>query len=128
MKPNRLVLVDDDPLLLELTRDICQEAFPDAEILTFRSAVLALEQIDSAGADVLITDCNMPVVDGPALVRSLRARGNALPIIMVSGSEDALELGMAAGIDRFVSKNELRRFLPAALFSLFPPDDAPGAS
>ena len=46
----------------------------------------------------------MPDMDGPTLVHEIRQMKNSLPIIMVSGSDDARVLGEKAGIDKFVER------------------------
>ena len=51
-------------------------------------------------------------------MRSLREQKHALPIIMVSGSDDARRLGEAAGIDRFVAKNLIHPDLEDSLHAL----------
>jgi CheY-like chemotaxis protein len=57
----------------------------------------------------------MPDMDGPTLVQTIRRMKNAIPIIMVSGSADARELGEKAGIDKFVEKNRLNAELGEAI-------------
>jgi DNA-binding response OmpR family regulator len=70
------------------------------------------EVLDALGRgevpDLLITDRYMPRINGVDLVRQLRENAdfNDLPIIMVtaSGSEEDVLLGLAAGVDDFVTK------------------------
>ena len=57
----------------------------------------------------------MPDMDGPTLVQTIRGMKNAIPIIMVSGSSEARELGEKAGIDRFVEKKRLNAELGDAI-------------
>jgi CheY-like chemotaxis protein len=49
----------------------------------------------------------MPEMNGPTLVRAIRQMKNSIPIIMVSGSDEARDLGEKAGIDKFVQKSRL---------------------
>jgi CheY-like chemotaxis protein len=42
----------------------------------------ALEKLDQFDADVIVTDLMMPRMDGPELLRRLKARGNAPPSIV----------------------------------------------
>jgi len=102
----------------EIVHAAVARTIPAAAISDFSAAAPALRQILDAGADLLITDCNMEGMDGPTLVRSLRQNGHLLPIIMVSGSTDAREMGEEAGIDRFISKDAVNSLLPAAIRSL----------
>jgi two-component system chemotaxis sensor kinase CheA len=59
---------------------------------------------------LLIADIAMPEMDGLALTREVRKRAElkALPIILVSTTEDPLQrdAGLAAGADAFVSKKD----------------------
>jgi DNA-binding NtrC family response regulator len=45
----------------------------------------AMTELDAAPADVLITDINMPDMDGIEILNALRKRGSALPVIAISG-------------------------------------------
>lgn len=63
--------------------------------------------------DLLVTDINMPVLDGLALLRQLRADGHAdLPVIVLTARADQRAAATAAGADAFlvkpVSLRELR--------------------
>jgi CheY-like chemotaxis protein len=56
--------------------------------------------------DLILTDCQMPRLDGISLVRRLRARGDQTPIIMISGQGDPTvrQLALAAGVNRYLDK------------------------
>jgi len=114
----KLVIVDDDDQIRTIVSEVAHETLPAAEIAEHTSAVHALQEIESGSVDLLITNCHMPDMDGPTLVKTLRAHRHAVPIIMVSGSDDARALGELAGIDRFVSKHLLYPDLPAAIHAL----------
>jgi CheY-like chemotaxis protein len=114
----KLVIVDDDDEIRGLVREMAQQALPSAEFSEYHLATNALKAVERGSVDILITNCHMPDMDGPTLVRTLRDRNNPIPIIMVSGSDDARQLGEAAGIDRFVPKDSLYRDLAKAIFSL----------
>jgi DNA-binding NtrC family response regulator len=45
----------------------------------------AMTELDAAPADVLITDINMPDMDGIEILNALRKRGSELPVIAISG-------------------------------------------
>ena len=70
----------------------------------------AIDQIEEALPDLVITDSQMPKVGGIQLIRSLRGSANpelaSLPIIMLtsrSGERDVIE-GLEAGLDDYVIK------------------------
>ncbi|MEA3210748.1 MAG: hypothetical protein QOE70_3805 [Chthoniobacter sp.] len=113
-----LIVLDDDDVVRSIVHAVAHESVPSANITDYASGFLALQQIECGGADLLITDCHMPDIDGPTLVKTLREKKMSVPIIMVSGSDDARELGEEAGIDYFVEKKHLFSELPDAIHTL----------
>jgi two-component system response regulator FixJ len=88
---------------------------------TWDSAASFLDQFDAAEAGVIVTDVRMPGLSGLDLVRRLKAREPALPIIMITGHGDvplAVE-AMKAGVVDFLEKpfdeESLLRAIRAAL-------------
>jgi CheY-like chemotaxis protein len=118
MQHPQLIIVDDDEFVRSALHALAQEAMPAAHVADHGSCSQALEQIEADGADLIITNCHMPDMDGPTFVRTLREKHFTQPIIMVSGSEDARRLGTAAGIDRFVEKRYLDPDLAYAIHTL----------
>jgi len=59
------------------------------ETRTAAGASEALDVLDGGWRpDLLLSDVRMPVTSGPALVQMLRARGDDLPVIFMSGQHD----------------------------------------
>ena len=114
----KFAIVDDEDLVRSVIRDVVREAWPTAEIAEFASAKHAFHEIETGTVNLLITNCHMTDMDGPTLVRMLRKQKHSIPILMVSGSDDARQLGEAAGIDRFVAKNLLHIELVEAITTL----------
>lgn len=111
----RIVIVDDDDEIRSIVCALAHEALPNAIIGEHTSSMGALQEVECGGADLLITNCHMPDMDGPTLVQRIRQMKNSLPIIMVSASDDARALGEKAGIDKFVEKNRLTAELGHAI-------------
>lgn len=59
-----------------------------------------------ARPNLIITDCQMPHMDGISLVRALRDRGDNTPILMVSGLRDerVIAAAFAAGVNHYATK------------------------
>lgn len=121
MRPVKIAIVDDDDLIRTTVCDLVREICPGALVADFASATYVLHEIETSTVDLLITNCHMPDMDGPSLVRKLRAEKHSLPIIMISASEGAEELGTAAGIDRFIPKHLLHPGLAEAISELLAP-------
>ena len=105
--PCHIVIVDDDDAIRSVVAAIARETIPSAIVSSHTSSLHALQEVESGGANLLITNFNMPDMDGVTLVETLRREKNAIPIIMVSGSDEVRVLGEKAGIDRFIPKRAM---------------------
>lgn len=85
----KIMLIDDEPAVLkalELLIDWTLLGFDSPFI--YHNAVEALEDFSRLEPDVVVTDINMPRLDGLAFVETLRQRGILCPVIIVSGYDD----------------------------------------
>ena len=90
----RLLYVDDDPDLRALVPLALDGWF---EVRTAGSAPEALDAVAAAPVDAVLSDMQMPGMDGGALLAALRARGLDLPVVVLTGRRDACPEG-AAGV------------------------------
>lgn len=114
----KIAVVDDDDLIREIICETVKQTLAGALVTDYVSAKQAFHEVETGTVDLLITNCHMPDMDGPSLVRALREQKHGLPIIMVSGSDDARRLGEEAGIDRFVAKHLIHPDLEESLHAL----------
>jgi len=86
---SRLVLVvDDEPLLLELTASMLEDL--GCEVVTASCGVDALAKLRAEERiEILITDIQMPGLDGYELAEKARRERPELQIILCSGRADA---------------------------------------
>jgi two-component system chemotaxis response regulator CheY len=81
----------------------------------------ALERFD-ASVGFVITDWSMPTMSGTELARALRARGEQVPILLVTARsvrEDILE-AMAAGVSNYIVKPFTPQILKEKIDALLP--------
>lgn len=87
-----------------------------------REALSTLEQAQAKGCpfDLLVTDIQMPVMDGYELAQTLRSKGSSLPILAVTANAttDDREKCFRAGCDQYVSKPVDRGVLISACVDL----------
>lgn len=103
--PMRILLVDDDDLELALLADRIAAAGFDVE--RAMNGQEALEKIASKWYPLIITDWQMPVMDGIAFTESLRTRGvDDTYVIMLTMRESTMdyERGYLAGVDDYLTK------------------------
>ena len=81
-----LLLVDDEPLLLEATRQRISGALPGTTIFAFTDATDALAATQGAALGLAMLDVDMPGMSGLKLADRLRARSPELPILFLTGT------------------------------------------
>jgi CheY-like chemotaxis protein len=101
----RILLVDDEPALLEMLAAVLQEA--GFSVKTAANGREALARLSTSDLDVVIADVEMPDMDGYELCRRVRAAGQAdIPFLFCSGLgelDQRLE-GLQAGADDYIVK------------------------
>ena len=97
---SRILLVDDEESIRRLLSRMLESAY-DVEIAADAESAIRLLREPDAHYDLLISDLNMPGMDGLALIREVRRIKSTLPAIVITGysSEstaiEALNLGVA---------------------------------
>jgi len=111
----RLLHVDDDPSILSLT-----EAFLDRELdcavttVTETSVEAALDRLAADEVDCIVSDYDMPEMDGLAFFEALRDREVDAPFVLYTGkgSEEIASQALNAGVTGYFQKGgpeQLRR-------------------
>lgn len=99
-KPTTLLMVDDDASLVRLLSKLIERSCGESirlEALT--DPVAALMRIEEGGVDILLSDLEMPGIDGLELLRSAKQRNAFTQVLFITGQStqerliDALELG-----------------------------------
>jgi len=114
----KLLIVDDHPVVRDGLSKLLKSSEPDIEVLL---AADFAEGVAIAGlhvdVDAVFLDLNLPGLSGPAAVREFGQRCPALPLIVLSSSEDARDVrdALAAGALGYVPKSASVQNLMAAL-------------
>jgi two-component system response regulator RegX3 len=123
--PYRIIIAEDDDSLASLLTRLILRRYPTAVVRAFGNGQDALAAYDQAGADLLFVNHGMPVMDGPTMIGILRARGDSVPIIGISGSPILHDENMAVGATAFFAGAEVLTQLSAILRRFFSPHRAP---
>lgn len=114
----RIVLCEDEPLLLERLRRMVEGLDSGFAVVGMaENGREALETLSETGADLLITDIRMPVMDGIELIKKLQEEQPRLTCMMISGYGDfeyartALRLGVCEYLLKPISVEELKMAL-----------------
>jgi CheY-like chemotaxis protein len=115
---SRSVLIVDDSESAMAALEVALLAIPGLAVITAASGAEALRILDhSADVAAVITDLNMPRMDGYELIRRLRgdSRLSATPVVVISADTDPLtpgrvaQLGISAYFAKPFSPAEVRR-------------------
>ncbi|MFT3775102.1 MAG: response regulator transcription factor [Minicystis sp.] len=113
-----VLLIDDDPSLL----DVLSLPFEDAgyRVETARDGLAGLAAIREHRPDVVVSDVNMPGLDGFSLCRKLRQDQNFVPLLLLTSRDNEIDeaLGLELGADDFIAKPFSTRVLLARVAAL----------
>jgi CheY-like chemotaxis protein len=103
--PAKILLVDDDELELSLMADRLHAA--GFEVVIARNGEEALALVDKQWFPIILTDWQMPVMDGMQFIETLRELGGDdtyFIMLSVRASSEDVERGYCAGVDDYLAK------------------------
>ena len=104
MKTKKILVVDDDPSLLELMKSFLVSRGYETE--TASDGADGLEKVKSCDPDLIILDVMMPKMDGYTFIRELKKTGklNKLSIIVLTAREMMRDMFVQEGIKDYLIK------------------------
>ena len=108
MFTQKILLIDDDEITLELLQHILEE-FVSGEIVSISSSIKALEVVQAlqpGELGLIICDWQMPDYDGIAVLTALRKIDTQTPFLMLTGNatRDLVLAAKKAGATDFIAK------------------------
>lgn len=102
----RVLLVDDKPDVLELTKTFLGRADDRLEIITETSADVGLARLAGGDIDCVVSDYNMPGMNGLEFLERVRMRDPESPFILFTGrgSEEVASDAIVAGVTDYLQK------------------------
>ncbi|MHA1168226.1 MAG: response regulator [Candidatus Hodarchaeales archaeon] len=100
-----ILLVDDDELFLELSREMLMTIGSFIEIHSVSDPRIALDLLERRKFDVIISDYRMPGLNGLELMEKLREMGLETPFIILTSSENILSTALELGADHCFLKS-----------------------
>ena len=116
----RVLIADDSPVMRSFVRRVIElSGFELSECFEASNGEEALELLRSEWVDAILTDINMPVVDGEEFLRRLSADDmlRSIPAIVIStdATRNRIDRLMALGARGYVTKPFLPETLRAEL-------------
>lgn len=114
----KVLVVDDHPLIREALRVVLTQLDADLAVLEAGNVHDALDLAGSnADLDIVLLDIHLPGVSGLDAVRSFRERVPAVPVVVISASEDPADITRAldSGAMGFIPKSQSSQVMIGAL-------------
>jgi DNA-binding NarL/FixJ family response regulator len=125
----RILIVDDQVLFAESLKALLEAAGEDYKVCGLaENGREAVDAVDELKPDLVLMDVRMPVLDGVAATRMLKAKHPSLRILMLTTFEDdeyvreALRYGVSGYLLKSIPTAELLASLRAALSGAMPLD------
>jgi PAS domain S-box-containing protein len=102
----RVLLVDDDPAFVDLTATYLERIDDDIITLTETAPAAAVERVREERVDCVVSDYNMPSMNGLELFDEIREVDADLPFVLFTGrgSEEIASEAISAGVTDYIQK------------------------
>ena len=106
MKAIKLLFIEDDVNLGYIIKNTMEDLIGGYEVDIALNGEKGLEHLQSFVPDIIVTDIEMPVMNGFEMVKKIRQTNLDLPVIFASGkvSPKDVTLGYEAGADNYIKK------------------------
>jgi DNA-binding NtrC family response regulator len=100
----RILVVDDQDSMRVLLQDMLEVIGYD--VVLAEGGEQALSILEGERFDLVLTDLNMPGMDGTALLRAVKARRSEIPVVIITGygTFHTEKRVMKEGADGYISK------------------------
>ncbi|SDY13872.1 PAS domain S-box-containing protein [Halobellus clavatus] len=101
-----VLLVDDDESLVDMSSVFLEREIDNIETTTLTDPEAVLDEVDDGNYDCIVSDFDMPRLDGLELLTKLREDGVEIPFVLFTGkgSEEIASQAITAGVDEYLQK------------------------
>jgi DNA-binding response OmpR family regulator len=102
------LIVEDNEKRAKELKEYLQSKY--IKILTAEHGYDAMQVLKTENVDLILSDCNMPYMDGFILAKNVKAQQKT-PFLLFSSRfipQDTQELARDLGVDKFITKTDIR--------------------
>lgn len=107
MPDYHFLVVEDSPTMRQLIT-FALKRIPGSSIVEANDGIDALKKLSTQKFDIILTDINMPIMDGLKLVSMVRndPAHKAIPIVIITteGAEEDRKRGLSLGANAYIAK------------------------
>ena len=102
----KLLFVEDDPDMSFLVEQVLTNDVGGYEVKTAKNGKEGLRLLSAETPDIIVTDIDMPVMNGIEMVKKIRLTNKHIPILFLTGKagSDEIDLSYAAGGSMYIKK------------------------
>jgi len=106
MKMIKVLLIEDDINLAYIIKSSLEDILDEYEVSLASNGEEGLKQLKSFNPDIIISDIEMPLMDGLEMVKRIRQTNLDLPIIFATGKNNSKDVtrGFEVGADNYIKK------------------------
>jgi two-component system chemotaxis response regulator CheY len=109
MREMRVLIVDDSSVMRKIVeRSLRQAGLDPMAVLEAGSGIEGLEALKTESVDLILSDINMPSMDGLEFLRQLRAQNlaDSVPVVMITteSSEEHVKQAILCGAQGYIRK------------------------
>jgi DNA-binding NtrC family response regulator len=114
-----ILIIDDEPEIVELLTEFVKQLGHSA--LSASNGLQGLETATSQNPDLIISDINMPKMNGLEMLEKIKASGNSTPVILFTAFSDtqkiktAWKLGAFDFVEKPIDFSALQKIIDKAL-------------
>jgi len=107
MPEYNFLVVEDSPTMRQLIT-FALKRIPGSKVIEANDGIDALKKLSTQKFDIILTDINMPIMDGLKLVSMVRNDPvhKAIPIVIITteGADEDRKRGLALGANAYIAK------------------------
>jgi CheY-like chemotaxis protein len=116
----RILFVDDDPLLLSTLARCLRSMRKQWHVAFVTSGAEALQRLETDPFDVVVSDMQMPLMDGLTLLAEVKQRHPTIVRIMLSSESEPPEVATSSLLQAFLAKPCTAEVLQSTIERLCP--------